>query len=77
MSVPEGIVPLRDGGVLDQLQAVEYRRKVLDVRELQSIFPSYGNKDLILLGHSSLSLDHNVWGDQSFKVVPRRLPGER
>ena len=64
-------------GVLDQLQAVEYRVKVLGIRELQSIFPSYGNKDLILLGHSSLALDHNVWGDQSFKIFSERLPGER
>ena len=46
--VPAGIVPLGEwGSKFDQPQAVDYRRKVLDMRELQSIFPSCVNKDLI------------------------------
>ena len=55
--VPAGIGPLEKwGSWFDQPQAIDYRRKVLDIRELQSIFPTYVNKDLVFLGHFAYPL---------------------
>ena len=56
----------------EQPQTVDYRRRVLDIRELQSIFPSCGNKDLIILGDFSQSCDHSYRLTSHLNFFPKR-----
>ena len=66
--------PLRQESFSDSSD-FQLQEKVLDIREPQSIFPSCGNKDLILrdpfFGHFSLSLDHSYRLTSHSKFFPR------